>query len=40
MANNVLIDESICVDEENIVEILKKFYNVEDIKEQYKEWLP
>ncbi|WP_274532350.1 hypothetical protein [Clostridium botulinum] len=39
MGNNVLIDKSIRVDEENIVEILKKFYNVEDIKEQYKKCL-
>ena len=35
-----LIDESVSVDEEHILSLLKEFYEVEDVKEQYKKYIP
>lgn len=35
-----LVDYSISVDEEHILSILKEFYGVEDVKEQYKKYIP
>lgn len=34
-----LIDESIVADEEHILNILKEFYDAEDVKQEYKEYL-
>lgn len=34
------IGEEICADGEHILSILKEFYGVEDVKEQYKKYLP
>lgn len=35
-----LIDESVSVDEDHILIILKEFYGVKDVKEKYKKLLP
>lgn len=33
-----LIDESVCMEEKHLVEILEKFYNVKDVTEEYKKF--
>ncbi|MCQ4924880.1 hypothetical protein NE686_17390 [Tissierella carlieri] len=35
-----LVDESECIDEQHLLEILKKFYGVKDIKKEYARFLP
>lgn len=35
-----LVDESDCIDDQHLLEILKQFYGVKDIKDEYRKYLP